>query len=242
MRQGATVALTGKVNVGKSSLFNCLLNLERAIVTDIAGTTRDTLNESFNLNGIFVTLSDTAGIRNENNIDKVEKIGIDLSKQKIEEADAILFLVDSTQELSDEDLQIYDAIKHKNHILLFTKCDFENDLLFDENIFQYTKVKLYISTKTNKNIESLKEKLHGLLCEKYDFQDSDFVTNLRQQDCLEKAKHSLLLSLDAVIKFELQDLISIDIKDAIVHLSEVTGEVVTDEVLTHIFENFCIGK
>ena len=80
------------------------------------------------------------------------------------------------------------------------------------------------------------------MCEKYDFQDSDFVTNLRQQDCLEKAKHSLLLSLDAVIKFELQDLISIDIKDAIVHLSEVTGEVVTDEVLTHIFENFCIGK
>ena len=232
MRQGISVSIVGKPNVGKSSLFNALLNHERAIVTDIAGTTRDVLKETIDL-GIPVTLVDTAGIRpiDEEN-DKVESIGIEYSKQSLNEADLILFVYDSSQGIKDEDKVILELIKDKNHILLANKADIATT---------DTNNAIPISALTGEGIENLKQTLTSKICE-IEPDNIEFVTNSRQQDCLAKAKASLEQALMAAQIHELQDLISIDVKASILALDELTGELITDDILDNIFENFCIGK
>ena len=231
MRQGVKIAIAGKPNVGKSSLFNALLNIERAIVTDIAGTTRDVLKETLDWD-VPVTLIDTAGIRGEVGIDKVEKIGIEYSKQSLEDADIILFLYDSSQGISEDDDRILQLIKDKNYIKIASKSDLINNKERDV---------LYLSTVTGEGLAQLKDKIKEKAYN-FSFDDTEFITNNRQQDCLVKCKESLNLALEAAKNFELQDLISIDLKSALLFLDEITGEVITDEILNNIFDNFCIGK
>ena len=231
LRQGVKVAIVGKPNVGKSSLFNRLLNIERAIVTDIAGTTRDILKETLDMD-VAVTLIDTAGIRDGEDVGKVEEIGIEYSKQSVEEADLILFLYNAKTGLEDEDNQIYQLIENKNHIIIANKCDLTSNR--DE---KHT----YISTLTGEGIENLKEKIKEIVCN-FSLEDTEFITNKRQQDCLMKCKDSLLQALFAAQNGELQDLISIDVKSALLYLDEITGEVITDDILNNIFDHFCIGK
>lgn len=232
LRQGIKIAIVGKPNVGKSSLFNSFLNLDRAIVTDIAGTTRDVLTESLDFDGISVTLLDTAGIRDENTSDKVEEIGIQYSKQTAQQADLILFLYDASKGLTKEDIEIMDFIKDKKHIKIANKSDLiENK---KNNVF-------YLSTKTKDGFEELKEKIKEIINHKT-IEDTEFVTNSRQQDCLRKAEKSLVQALETTKRKDLQDLISIDVKAALLSLEEITGEVITDDILNNIFENFCIGK
>ena len=231
MRQGVKIAIAGKPNVGKSSLFNALLNIERAIVTDIAGTTRDVLKETLDWD-VPVTLIDTAGIRGESDIDKVEKIGIEYSKQSLEDADIILFLYDSSQGISEDDEQILRLIRDKNYIKIASKSDLIKNKEQDV---------LYLSTVTGEGLSELKEKIKEKAYN-FSFDDTEFITNNRQQDCLLKCKESLNLALNASKNFELQDLISIDLKSALLFLDEITGEVITDEILNNIFDNFCIGK
>ena len=228
-RQGASVAIIGKPNVGKSSLFNALLSLDRAIVTDIAGTTRDVLRETLDL-GIPVTLVDTAGIREDEEVSKVEKIGIEYSKQSLDEADLVLFVYDASKGLDVEDKEVLELLKDKNYILIANKAD----LAKDENA-------LCISAKTGEGVNELKELLKQKVC---DIQPEglEFVTNARQQACLEKAKTAIEQALLASNLNELQDLISIDVKSAILGLDELTGELITDNILDNIFEHFCIGK
>lgn len=228
-RQGASVAIIGKPNVGKSSLFNALLSLDRAIVTDIAGTTRDVLRETLDL-GIPVTLVDTAGIREDEEVSKVEKIGIEYSKQSLDEADLVLFVYDASKGLDVEDKEVLELLKDKNYILIANKAD----LAKDENA-------LCISAKTGEGVNELKELLKQKVC---DIQPEglEFVTNARQQACLEKAKTAIEQALLAANLNELQDLISIDVKSAILGLDELTGELITDNILDNIFEHFCIGK
>lgn len=231
-RQGIKIAIVGRPNVGKSSLFNALLKLNRAIVTDIAGTTRDILTETLDFDGVPVTLIDTAGIRDHSNVDKVEEIGIEFSKQTADEADLALFLYDAVSGMCAEDEIIFDLIKGKNYIKLANKCD----LISSQNEDAH-----YISTLTKEGFDQLKTKIRKFVSEK-SIEDTEFITNNRQQNCLANARSSLSQALLAAQIGELQDLISIDVKSALLHLDEITGEVITDDILNNIFENFCIGK
>ena len=230
LRQGVSVAIVGKPNVGKSSLFNTLLNLDRAIVTDIAGTTRDVLKETLDF-GVPVTLVDTAGIREDDNVSKVEEIGIEYSKQSLDEADLVLFLYDASAGLKEEDLAIWELVKNKKNIKIANKSDLA-DIKTDD---------LKISTKTKDGIEKLKEKIKNIVCD-INPENLEFSTNLRQQNCLMSAKTALQNALDGAKSGELQDMISIDVKSALLALDEITGEVITDDILNNIFDNFCIGK
>ena len=230
LRQGVSIAIVGKPNVGKSSLFNALLSLDRAIVTDIAGTTRDVLKETLDL-GIPVTLVDTAGIHDDSE-NKVEAIGIEYSKQSLEEADLVLCVYDSAQGMQEEDKKIYDLVKDKNHIVIANKCDICTKREAD---------KVYLSALTGEGVNELKQTLTSKVCD-IEPESLEFVTNSRQQTCLSRARASLDQALLAANIQELQDLISIDVKASLLALDELTGELITDDILDNIFDHFCIGK
>lgn len=234
LRQGIKVAIVGRPNVGKSSLFNALLNIDRAIVTDIAGTTRDVIKESLDL-GVAVTLIDTAGIREEGNIDKVEEIGIEYSKQSVKEADFILFLYDAKEGLTKDDKEIFEIIKNKPHLVIANKIDLTND--FMEELSNTIK----ISTTTKEGLKLLQETLKNNICN-FTPEETEFITNKRQQHCLERSRESLERALHAAKAEELQDMIYIDVKSALLSLEEITGEVINDDILNNIFDHFCIGK
>jgi len=233
LRQGLKIAIVGRPNVGKSSLFNTLLDIERAIVTDIAGTTRDVLKENLDWD-VPVTLIDTAGIREGEEVGKVEEIGIEYSRQAAEDADLVLFLYDINSGLTDDDKIIYDLIKDKNHIVIANKADIPGGKPPKDG-------EILLSTVTKEGLEELKEKIKRFA---YNFstEDTEFITNSRQQDCLRECLNSMKQSLQAAEINELQDLISIDLKSALLSLDEITGEVITDEILENIFSHFCIGK
>lgn len=230
LRQGVKVAIVGKPNVGKSSLFNKLLNIDRAIVTDIAGTTRDILKETLDMD-VAVTLIDTAGIRDSEEVGKVEEIGIKYSKQSADEADLVLFLYNSQTGMEEEDNSIYQLIKDKKHLVIGNKCDLPHK----------KSDTIEISTLTGEGIDDLKEKIKEIVCS-FSLEDTEFITNKRQEDCLKKCRESLIQALNASKVHELQDLISIDVKSALLFLDEITGEVITDDILNNIFDHFCIGK
>lgn len=234
LRQGIKVSIMGRPNVGKSSLFNALLNLDRAIVTEVAGTTRDIISETIDF-GIPVTLIDTAGIRNDNNIDKVEEIGIEYSKQSAQSSDLILFLYDSSVGFTKEDEDIFEIIKNKKHIIIANKIDLRNDQ--NEEISGDIK----ISASTKEGIDILKEHIQNAVLDN-STEEIEFVTNQRQQSCLIKCKEALEHANKASDSNVLQDMIYIDLKSALLSLDEITGEVITDEILNNIFEHFCIGK
>ena len=231
MRQGISVTIAGKPNVGKSSLFNALLSLDRAIVTDIAGTTRDVLRETLDL-GIPVTLIDTAGIREDEDVSKVEKIGIEYSRQSIEDADLVIFVYDAKEGIKKEGQEILELAETKKHIVIANKCDLATERIDGVH---------YISAKTGEGIKELKKRITDEVCD-IEPDDLEFVTNSRQQVCLARAKTALEQALLAAQLKELQDLISIDVKSAILALDELTGELITDDILDNIFEHFCIGK
>lgn len=234
LRQGVKIAIVGRPNVGKSSLFNALLNLDRAIVTDIAGTTRDIIKENLDL-GVAVTLIDTAGIRDDNNIDKVEEIGIEYSKQSAQEADLILFLYDANTGLTADDKEIYNIIKDKTHIVVANKIDLVKT--FTEELPNTAR----LSTFSKDGLDDLKEKMKSIVCE-FSPEETEYITNKRQQECLVRCREALERALLAAKNEELQDMIYIDLKSALLSLDEITGEVITDDILNNIFDHFCIGK
>lgn len=234
LRQGIKVAIVGRPNVGKSSLFNTLLNLNRAIVTDVAGTTRDVIKENIDL-GLPITLIDTAGIRDDNQTDKVESIGIEYSKNVVKEADLILFLFDIQSGLTKEDNDIFNLIKEKKHVVIANKTDLPHS---KDSVFAGV-VKL--STKTKEGIQLLKDTIKSKVLD-LSPENLEFVTNKRQQSCLYRAKEALERALEAAKSKEIQDMIYIDLKTALLALDELSGEVINDEILDNIFSNFCIGK
>src|SRR5574344_195003 len=231
LRQGIKIAIVGRPNVGKSSLFNALLNLERAIVTDIAGTTRDVLTETIDLDGIPVNLIDKAGIRDDEKIGKVEEIGIEFSKKSVDIADLILFVFDASSGITEEDLEILNLIKDKKHFKIANKYDLTHEKI---------KNSITISVTNIIGIENLKNKIKLEILQNNG--ETEYITNQRQQNCLIQAKESLEQALCATQIHQLQDLISIDVKSALLFLDEINGEVVTDEILNNIFDHFCIGK
>ncbi len=237
IREGIKLAIVGKPNVGKSSLFNALLGHERAIVTDIAGTTRDYLEETLNLNGIPVRLVDTAGIRKAK--DPVEKIGVERSKEKIKEADVVLFVVDGSRELTEEDFEIYNAVKDKDVIVVVNKIDLGIKIPLE--IFKERSI-IKLSALTGEGIENLKEEIlkkAGALVE----EGINIYVSVRHETLLKKAKEVLEKFRERYEKeFISPEIAMLDIREASDYLGEIIGEVTTEDILGNIFSRFCIGK
>lgn len=240
IKEGIKTAIVGKPNVGKSSLLNSVLREERAIVTHIAGTTRDVIEEVVNLNGIPLVLVDTAGIRKTD--DLVENIGVEKSKELIEKADLVLFVVDNSRELDEEDLRIHDRINADKVIGLINKTDIESKL----DVTPLTKIKKWIkiSALEKIGIDSMEKEIYSYVISGQ-IEDSSqklVITNVRHKSALEKTKQAVENIFETIDMGLPMDLIAVDLKEALDSLSEVTGEISNEDLLDHIFSNFCVGK
>lgn len=238
IRDGLNMVIVGKPNVGKSSLLNALLKEKRAIVTDIPGTTRDVIEEYINLDGIPVRIVDTAGIRETEDI--VEKIGVQKSKQKINEADLVVFMLDVSRELDDEDKEIIDYIKEKKYVVLLNKVDLDKKL----NVESLSGLSNFIeiSAKTGFGIDSLKEKIKELFFNGTIDSESLMITNTRHKQALYRAIDNLKLGLNNLNNNEFLDLISIYVTSGLRALGEITGSELEEDVVNKIFAEFCCGK
>ena len=240
IKEGIKTAIVGKPNVGKSSILNSVLKEERAIVTHVAGTTRDVIEEVVNLKGIPLVLVDTAGIRKTD--DLVENIGVEKSKQLIESADLILFVVDGSRALDEEDMRIHEAIKAEKVIGILNKIDIREDI----DLSPLTKINkwLDISAIKNQGIDEMEEEIYNHIIEE-NVEDSSqkiTITNIRHKSALEKTKQSIENIFETIENGLPMDLMAVDIKGALDSLSEVTGEISSEDLLDHIFSNFCVGK
>lgn len=240
IKEGIKTAIVGKPNVGKSSILNSVLKEERAIVTHVAGTTRDVIEEVVNLKGIPLVLVDTAGIRKTD--DLVENIGVEKSKQLIESADLILFVVDGSRALDEEDMRIHEAIKAEKVIGILNKIDIREDI----DLSPLTKINkwLEISAIKNQGIDEMEEEIYNHIIEE-NVEDSSqkiTITNIRHKSALEKTKQSIENIFETIENGLPMDLMAVDIKGALDSLSEVTGEISSEDLLDHIFINFCVGK
>jgi len=239
IKEGVRTVILGKPNVGKSSLMNTLLKEERAIVTDIPGTTRDTIEEVVNLRGIPLKIVDTAGIRETT--DKIEEIGVNKAKTESSQADMVIAVFDISRELTEEDYEIIELIKEKKAIVIVNKVDLEEKWNPDE-IFKDRKI-LNLSAKKKIGLNDLEEEIEAL------WRNNDFSTgedvilsNLRHKNLVYNALVEVDSALDA-LKCDLPvDLISINIKSLLDNLGEITGENVNEEVINGIFSRFCLGK
>ncbi len=233
IKSGINVLIIGRPNVGKSSLLNNLLDRERAIVTDVAGTTRDSIEDTFMLGDTKVNLIDTAGIHETS--DTVEKIGVDKAKSLIDYADIILFLVDTSRNFTDEDKSILNSISGKKYLVVKTKSDLENkiDIHFDNEI--------EISTKTGNGIENLKNKILELVNISNIPADSIIITNERHKNSLTRALENINHAI-ANIQIQSLDLVSISIKQAYLDVGEITGNTTSEDIIDQIFKKFCLGK
>ena len=242
IKEGIKTAIIGKPNAGKSSLLNAILKEDRAIVTEYEGTTRDTIEEFVNIEGIPLKLIDTAGIRNAK--DEVEKIGIAKSREIAKEADLIIAIFDSTKELSPEDLEILNLIKGKKSIVILNKIDL--NAILSENDDRFTNVSDNILKLSALNGEGL-EKLYETISKMFSLNEINLdneivITNLRHKNLISKALINVKKSEEAIEQNMPVDIIAIFIKDILEDLGNITGDVVTDDIINEIFSKFCLGK
>jgi tRNA modification GTPase len=240
LREGLKTAIVGKPNVGKSSLLNSLLEEKRAIVTEVAGTTRDVIEEHLNIAGIPIKLIDTAGIRETEDI--VEKIGVEKSKKKIEEADLIIFMLDSSESLDEKDLEIIKYIKNKKYIVLLNKVDLPKKIDFNDLKDIESKNIIEISAKSGFGTQKLKEKIEKMFF-RGDIKIKEYIiTNTRHKAALIRAKINLEDAELAIKNTSAIDLASIDIRNAWHSLGEITGDTLEEDLIDKIFKDFCLGK
>lgn len=241
IKEGIKTVIVGKPNVGKSTLLNALLHEERAIVTHVAGTTRDIIEEIINIKGVPLVLVDTAGIRKTDDI--VENIGVEKSKQFIGKADLVLLVLDASKELENEDIEVINQIKEnkKKVIVLLNKIDLNKKInLAGHNLENIVE----ISAKDNIGIEDMQEKIYSYIVEE-DVENSSeklIITNIRHKTALEKTKDAIKNIFETIDMGLPMDLISVDLKEALDSLSEITGEISSEDILDHVFGNFCVGK
>ena len=242
LRDGLKTAIVGRPNVGKSSLLNVLLREEKAIVTDIAGTTRDTIEEYVNVRGVPLQLIDTAGIRETDDV--VEKIGVERSRKALKEADFVLLLLNQSETLQEEDIRLLETTKGMKRIILFNKTDLPSKLS-TENIAPYAKEEEIVTTSmlNKEGIDQLEEKIAGYFFQgQMNERDATYLSNTRHIALLEKAEQALV-EVQNGIEMEMPvDLIQIDFTRAWDLLGEITGDSVQDELLTQLFSQFCLGK
>ena len=242
IREGIKVAIIGKPNVGKSSLMNELLGESRTIVTDIPGTTRDTIEEAVSIRGIPVYLIDTAGIRSTDNV--VEKIGIERSKKAFNEADFIIFIVDGSSDLTEEDIEIINTLGSRKCLLLLNKDDL--GIKVDEEYLRKELPGAFVvrtSLKNGEGVEVIKDHIESLVYGgEISQSESVMVTNERHMELLTKSLESINDALDMIRAGEALEIIEVDINDAYSQLGEIVGETVSDDVLNEVFSRFCLGK
>ncbi|WP_143318195.1 tRNA uridine-5-carboxymethylaminomethyl(34) synthesis GTPase MnmE [Clostridium sp. HBUAS56017] len=238
IRDGLNLAIIGKPNVGKSSLLNALLKEKRAIVTDIPGTTRDVIEEFINLDGIPVKVIDTAGIRETEDV--VEKIGVERSKEKIDEADLIILVIDSSRKLDKEDEEIIDYIKDKKYIVLLNKVDLDTKVK-DEELVGLSDV-IRISAKSGYGINDLKKKIKDMFFSGEVDTESLIISNNRHKQALYRALENCNIAREKVKLNEYLDLISIYVTSAMKALGEITGAELEEDLVNKIFSEFCVGK
>ena len=241
IQEGIKTVIVGKPNAGKSSLLNLLVGEEKAIVTNIAGTTRDVLEETVILQGIALRILDTAGIRDAR--DTVEKIGVDRAKAHMKDADLILYVVDSSQPLDDNDREIIELIRDKKAIVLLNKSDLEPAVRAEELETLTGKCVISISAKEETGIERLEQRMkemffHGELA----FNDEVYITNMRHKQALKEAQQSLSMVSQSIEDGMPEDFFSIDLMNAYEALGSITGESVGEDLVNEIFSKFCTGK
>lgn len=241
-QEGLETVIAGKPNVGKSSLLNTFLEEERAIVTDIPGTTRDVISEIVNLEGIPLKITDTAGIRSTE--DKVEKLGVERSEKYLRRADLVLLMLDVSQGITEADKNIYDQVKDKPLIILVNKTDLPEDLEEEqvEKNFPGSPV-VFISVEERTGLKELKEVIMEQVFSGQTRGGHDYVvTNLRHRRALVKSKNSLKQMLESLRKEIPEDILAIDLREALNELGRITGETVTEDIIDRIFSDFCVGK
>lgn len=243
IKDGIKVALIGKPNAGKSSLLNAILKEERAIVTDIEGTTRDTIEESVVVEGIPIHIIDTAGIRKATN--EVEKIGIEKSKKMADEAELVIAIFDATKKLDDEDKEILKLLKNKKSIAILNKMDLKDIKIEKEDIkneIENVEV-IEISAKENRGIDRIYKKIAEMFAiNEISLDNSAIITNIRHKDIIVKAITSTKKAIEVASQNLPIDIIGIYIKEIMEELGKITGESVSDEIIKEIFSKFCLGK
>ncbi|MBR1376500.1 MAG: tRNA uridine-5-carboxymethylaminomethyl(34) synthesis GTPase MnmE [Bacilli bacterium] len=236
IKEGIKVAILGKPNVGKSSLLNSILNEDKAIVTDIKGTTRDYVEGSIYLNGIPLNFIDTAGIRKTEDI--VEKIGVDKSIKLIEEADLILFLLNNNEKVSKEEKELIEKIKNKKHIIIVNKIDLDKNIDIDNELNP-----IYISTLNKKGIEEILNRIKELFnLGKLETEDLTYISNARSISILKEALKRIEDVRNGIKNNMPIDMVEIDIKEIWNLLGTIIGETYEDELINQLFSQFCLGK
>lgn len=241
LKEGIDMVIVGKPNAGKSSLMNVLLKKERAIVTDIAGTTRDVLEEQMNLNGITLNIIDTAGIRDTEDI--VEKIGVDKAKDYLVNADLIIYVVDSSTPLDENDEKIMEMIKDRTALVLLNKSDLDT-VTTEEMIASHLDQKIIkVSMKENQGVDELENAIKELFFHgKVELNDEVYITNARHKAALSNAKDSLNMVLDSIAMEMPEDFYSIDLMNTYEELGNILGESLGEDLVNEIFSKFCTGK
>ncbi len=242
LKEGVKIAIIGSPNAGKSSLLNSMLKEERAIVTDIAGTTRDIIEEQISIEGIPFKVIDTAGIRDAK--DKIEQIGIEKSKKAANEADVILAVFDSSVPLNNEDREILNLLKHKKSIIVLNKTDLKQVVNNECKEIQDVNTEVInISLKNNEGLEKIYESLVKMFnLNQINLDNELTITNIRHQELINKAIESTRMALNDLNNSMPIDIISINIKEILEHLGEITGDNVSEDIIKSIFAKFCLGK
>ena len=241
LREGIRTVIVGKPNAGKSSLLNVLVGDNRAIVPDIAGTTRDTLEEQIQIRGLSLQMVDTAGIRKTE--DLVEKIGVDKAKESILDADLVLYVVDSSTDLDENDREIIHMLREQNVIILLNKSDLDMVTTSDMICEKLEKPVVRISAKEETGIDEFADLLEKMFLDgKVSYNDEVYLTNIRQQTAMKEAKESLKKVSDSILAGMPEDFFSIDLMDAYESLGSILGESVGEDLVNEIFSKFCMGK
>ena len=241
MKEGIKTVIVGKPNAGKSSLLNTLVGEERAIVTDIAGTTRDILEETIVLHGISLRMMDTAGIRSTDDV--VEKIGVGKAIENAKDADLILYVVDASIPLDENDREIIGLLRDKKAVVILNKTDLKQ-VVFEEDLKELVEHPIVsISAKEEEGIDSLEQQIKELFfAGKITFNDEIYITNMRHKTALEEAKKSILLVENSIDMGLPEDFYSIDLMNAYEALGSIIGEAVGEDLVNEIFSKFCTGK
>ena len=241
IQEGIKTVILGKPNAGKSSLLNFLVGEDRAIVTDIAGTTRDVLEEHLNLKGISLNIMDTAGIRDTEDV--VEKIGVDRAKEYADKADLILYVIDASRPLDENDAEILHLIKGKRAIILLNKSDLDMQVTKEQEELPEEFPVIEISAKNVQGIEELEDTLKEMFFQgELTFNDEIYITNVRQKTALQDAYAALERVNDSIAADMPEDFYSIDLMDAYEALGNITGETIGEDLVNEIFSKFCMGK
>ena len=241
IKEGIKTAIIGRPNAGKSSLLNAILKEERAIVTEIEGTTRDTIEEFVNINGLPLKLIDTAGIRNTEN--EVEKIGIEKSKKLAKEADLCIVIIDSSKQLNNEDKEILKMVEPKKTIIILNKIDLECFVDKDTDLISNFKNVVKISALKKEEIEDIYEKISQMFnFNEINLDNEIVITNERHKNIIKKAIGNINNAEESIYKNMPVDIVAIAIKEVLANLGEITGDVASEEIINEIFARFCLGK